>query len=433
MKRWSFNLTVPIFDWLYGTVWSPGREAPGDARRATRCREREAVAHGSWPYPSPPHFLRAWGLRAVASCAMLLSRLIHRVPRARVLACAAALAASCAPTRPPARPPDACKQAGRDALRRDLSLARATAAELDRARARLDATPAEAATRGALAGAAFDALMRLVPDVYVSPELPTVLSGLSHAVARVEDGADLAAALGGAAESFRRFAEALAPAAEEPGAWSNRCAADRADAAECATTAVAARADTTETARRLAAVRAHAEAVADADRCLDEARRQRAQAGSTRTVTQLGLAACETRLYGAYERCKAEVGPLTPAIACTRPLFVLLARFAVIHHPDSDHELSRREGSYLRAQARGALDLLGASPLSELREVAWARLAAEQMASATEPHARFAGLQRLMTALQALEQPCLELLLKKMEIHCTPEPSRCPPPPPTGG
>jgi hypothetical protein len=27
MKRWNFNVTVPLFDWLYGTVWSKEREA----------------------------------------------------------------------------------------------------------------------------------------------------------------------------------------------------------------------------------------------------------------------------------------------------------------------------------------------------------------------------------------------------------------------
>jgi small neutral amino acid transporter SnatA (MarC family) len=26
MKRWNFNVTVPVFDWLYGTLWSPARE-----------------------------------------------------------------------------------------------------------------------------------------------------------------------------------------------------------------------------------------------------------------------------------------------------------------------------------------------------------------------------------------------------------------------
>jgi hypothetical protein len=46
MKRWNFNVTVPVFDWLYGTVWSPEREARADARRAERRRRREAAAHG---------------------------------------------------------------------------------------------------------------------------------------------------------------------------------------------------------------------------------------------------------------------------------------------------------------------------------------------------------------------------------------------------
>lgn len=31
MKRWNFNVTVPVFDWIHGTLWSEEREA---ARRA---------------------------------------------------------------------------------------------------------------------------------------------------------------------------------------------------------------------------------------------------------------------------------------------------------------------------------------------------------------------------------------------------------------
>ena len=27
MKRWNFNITVPLFDWLHGTLWSPERAA----------------------------------------------------------------------------------------------------------------------------------------------------------------------------------------------------------------------------------------------------------------------------------------------------------------------------------------------------------------------------------------------------------------------
>jgi hypothetical protein len=46
MKRWNFNVTVPVFDWLHGTIWSPEREAEADARRAERRRRREAAAHG---------------------------------------------------------------------------------------------------------------------------------------------------------------------------------------------------------------------------------------------------------------------------------------------------------------------------------------------------------------------------------------------------
>jgi hypothetical protein len=43
MKRWNFNVTVPVFDWIRGTVWSPEREAARDAKRRER---RAAAAHG---------------------------------------------------------------------------------------------------------------------------------------------------------------------------------------------------------------------------------------------------------------------------------------------------------------------------------------------------------------------------------------------------
>mgnify|MGYP001552383893 CR=1 FL=1 len=26
MKRWNFNVNVPVFDWIHGTIWSPTRE-----------------------------------------------------------------------------------------------------------------------------------------------------------------------------------------------------------------------------------------------------------------------------------------------------------------------------------------------------------------------------------------------------------------------
>jgi hypothetical protein len=43
MKRWNFNVTVPVFDWLYRTVWSPEREEAANARRA----RRRAAVQGS--------------------------------------------------------------------------------------------------------------------------------------------------------------------------------------------------------------------------------------------------------------------------------------------------------------------------------------------------------------------------------------------------
>ena len=41
MKRWNFNVTIPVFDVVHGTLWSPEREA---ARGAGRRRRGEAPA-----------------------------------------------------------------------------------------------------------------------------------------------------------------------------------------------------------------------------------------------------------------------------------------------------------------------------------------------------------------------------------------------------
>lgn len=38
MKNWNFNVTVPVFDWIYGTVWSPEREAAFQKRRERRAK-----------------------------------------------------------------------------------------------------------------------------------------------------------------------------------------------------------------------------------------------------------------------------------------------------------------------------------------------------------------------------------------------------------
>ena len=46
MKRWNFNVTIPAFDVVHRTLWSPEREARDDARRAERRRRREAESHG---------------------------------------------------------------------------------------------------------------------------------------------------------------------------------------------------------------------------------------------------------------------------------------------------------------------------------------------------------------------------------------------------
>lgn len=40
MKRWNFNVTVPLFDWLHGTLWSPEKEA-----RAARRPAASPAAH----------------------------------------------------------------------------------------------------------------------------------------------------------------------------------------------------------------------------------------------------------------------------------------------------------------------------------------------------------------------------------------------------
>ncbi len=40
MKRWNFNVTVPLFDWLHRTTWTPEREAARKARRSSRQGER---------------------------------------------------------------------------------------------------------------------------------------------------------------------------------------------------------------------------------------------------------------------------------------------------------------------------------------------------------------------------------------------------------
>lgn len=44
MKRWNFNVTVPVFDWLLGTLWSPERQAIKDAARGRRASESGSPA-----------------------------------------------------------------------------------------------------------------------------------------------------------------------------------------------------------------------------------------------------------------------------------------------------------------------------------------------------------------------------------------------------
>jgi hypothetical protein len=45
MKRWNFNVTLPLFDWVHRTVWSPERERERDNKRAGRRRAAAAAGH----------------------------------------------------------------------------------------------------------------------------------------------------------------------------------------------------------------------------------------------------------------------------------------------------------------------------------------------------------------------------------------------------
>lgn len=49
MKRWNFNVTVPLFDLLHGTLWSPEREAKAARRSPTAAVHAEPGA----PLPNP--------------------------------------------------------------------------------------------------------------------------------------------------------------------------------------------------------------------------------------------------------------------------------------------------------------------------------------------------------------------------------------------
>jgi hypothetical protein len=46
MKRWNFNVTLPLFDWIHRSVWSPERERAADGARAGRHARRAAEASG---------------------------------------------------------------------------------------------------------------------------------------------------------------------------------------------------------------------------------------------------------------------------------------------------------------------------------------------------------------------------------------------------
>jgi hypothetical protein len=360
-------------------------------------------------------------------------------PTAVTLTLAATLAVSCAAPSAPApavQPRGVCQQAAHRALQRDVARVRATAAELDQARARFGAgTPADDATRATLARTAFDTLLVALP--YASSEASLELRDLAHAVARLDgevtplDRTGLAAALRQAAAGLPRVTEVMARQAEEPTMWPYFCETAR-PSVDAGTAATPPRATKTETEgeaegeRFALAGRLHAAAVADGQRCLDDIRRHLhlTPSGDGRVAAmQLGNQ-CERPLYVAFERCKADMLPAAGAHAArANSLRGLLRGFGQIH--TTDQALSRREGAYVLERARETLNGLAAPPLSELRETAWARLAAEQSASATLPAARFSAMQQLDSALRALEQPCLEVLNQIIEVHCTPEPALC--------
>jgi hypothetical protein len=54
MQKWNFNVTVPVFDWIFRTNWSKEREAERAEKRASRKRPRASPGpHGQSPHPRP--------------------------------------------------------------------------------------------------------------------------------------------------------------------------------------------------------------------------------------------------------------------------------------------------------------------------------------------------------------------------------------------
>jgi hypothetical protein len=47
MKRWNFNVTVPVFDWICGTLWSPERERARPPARRSDARESRTTSLSS--------------------------------------------------------------------------------------------------------------------------------------------------------------------------------------------------------------------------------------------------------------------------------------------------------------------------------------------------------------------------------------------------
>jgi hypothetical protein len=52
MRHWNFNVTVPVFDWIFRTNWTPAREAERAEKRAAKRRAREGEgSRASEPTP----------------------------------------------------------------------------------------------------------------------------------------------------------------------------------------------------------------------------------------------------------------------------------------------------------------------------------------------------------------------------------------------
>lgn len=56
MKRYNFNVTVPLFDWFHRTIWSPEREALDRAKRmAAKAKKQSRSSRSSSSSSEEPH------------------------------------------------------------------------------------------------------------------------------------------------------------------------------------------------------------------------------------------------------------------------------------------------------------------------------------------------------------------------------------------